>query len=72
MSDVLIPEVPAVRDRDRWKMSCQYCCGPHFHRALGWQEARCAGYTEYVLTGYVLVEGKRFHPSKTVFISRKL
>jgi hypothetical protein len=70
--DVVVPEVTAVKDRDRWRIHCKFCSGPHFHRTLGWNEACCGGYTAYVPTGYILVDGKRFHPSKTVYLSRKL
>jgi hypothetical protein len=70
--DVVVPEVTAWRVGRRYKIWCPGCEREHVHDATGWQEARCQTYTECVPTGYILVEGRRFHPSKTVYLSRKL
>jgi hypothetical protein len=71
--DRVVPEVVAWRDRDRFKIWCRFCVSPHFHRQTGWQAARCPVFTDYTPTGYILVEGSRFHSGRTVRMrSRKL
>jgi hypothetical protein len=67
-----VPQLIAFRDRDRWRVWCEHCRSDHFHRQLGLQRARCPGYTPFTAHGYILVEGQRFHPSKTVYLQRKL
>jgi hypothetical protein len=71
--DVVVPEVLAWRDRDRFRMWCPHCDSFHFHRTLGLQAARCPAWTPFTNHGYLLVDGGKWHPSKVVrYSSRKL
>jgi hypothetical protein len=71
--DNVVPEVTAWRDRDRFRIWCTYCDSFHFHRQLGWQAARCGAWTPFTANGYLLVDGGRWHPAKTVrYSDRKL
>jgi hypothetical protein len=64
--DVVIPELAAYRDRDCWKVYCRWCEVYHHHRQLGLNAAKCPAFTEYVPTGYILVNSGWWSPSKVV------
>jgi hypothetical protein len=69
--DHVIPEVLAWRDRDRFRMWCEFCDGWHFHRKLGVVAARCPTWTPFTANGYLLVDGGRWHSGKTVRYSKR-
>jgi hypothetical protein len=69
--DDVIPTLLAFRDRDRWRVYCDHCGGPHFHRQLGLQGARCGGWTPFTAHGYILIDGGRGHSGRTVRYSNR-
>lgn len=71
--DVVVPELLAFRERDRWRAFCEYCSSYHIYRALGLQQGRCPRHTPHVETGVMLINGGEFTHSKVVkYIDRKL
>jgi hypothetical protein len=63
--DVVVPELLAYKERDRWKAYCDPCQTWHVFRGLGLQPGRCPVYTPNA-AHVTLVNGGKWSPSKRV------